>query len=55
MLILVLVLGVGLGPVEAGAGRWWLVDGVVWVERRGGGRAGGGFEAERRGWPGGTR
>lgn len=43
---------VGLDITEAGMGRWWLVDGVVPVERRGGGRAGAGFEAERRACPG---
>jgi hypothetical protein len=61
--------GLGLDAIETGTGRWWLVDGVVPVvgvvppvgvvpvERRGGGRAGGGFEAERRACPGigGTR
>lgn len=35
-------------PVGGGVGRWWLDDGVVWAERRGGGTAGGGFDAERR-------
>lgn len=49
--------GAGAGPgaaagAAAGIGRWWLDEGVLWVERRGGGTAGGGFEAERRAWAG---